>query len=156
MTKSRTIAGIVLSCLCGATLWPLSSEYQLFLTDRAIVLPPYYGIELKKGVTGLTQVELRFDAGRVKSHNIVSCKFISAGDFATKDHELSESLGKRIASELTHWRSYIVSPFSTTVAFELRLDSKLPVNVRNYSIEYGKGGVPTKVILTGPVVTSPR
>jgi hypothetical protein len=135
-----------------AGVWASNSGRTFYFVDHDTVVPAFFTMDLQNGLTGTMKLRVAFDKGKVISVDTTSTEMTSTTDFVKRYPSLVRLSRERIMGTIKEWHTSIVSPFSTEVTVALQLDPSLPMNARTYQIEYGKQGVVSKLVMTGPIL----
>ena len=141
---------VLLSLVLVSRLFSLTSIESFNDRDHPILMPAFFHHDLLEGLTGTIKLNLEFDGGSVKAVKVVSSDMHSRTGFVTDFPTLGETSIERIVKDIRKWQSYRVDPFLADLIVELKVDPTLPVNARNYRIEFGKDGVAAKLVISGP------
>ena len=133
-------------------IWASNSSLTFYSVDHDTVVPAFFTRDLQNGLTGTIKLRVAFDKGKVTSVETASTEIRSETDFVKRYPTLVDLSRERIIGTIKDWRTSIVSPFSTEVIVELKLDPSLATNARTYRIEYGKLGVVSKLVMSGPIL----
>ena len=83
---------------------------------------------------------------------MLSSELSSPTDYAKRYPGLVKLTVERIVGTIKDWDTSFVGHLSTDLTVELKIDPSLPANARDYRIEFGKLGLVSKLVMTGPVL----
>ena len=141
---------VLLSLVLVSRLFSLTTGESFNETDHRILMPAFFTHDIREGLTGTIKLNLEFDGGSVKAVKVVSSDMHSRTGFVTEFPSLVETSIEGIVRDIKEWHSSRVDPFLADLIVELKVDPTLPVNARNYRIEFGKAGVVAKLVISGP------
>ncbi len=143
-------------CVCKALI-AQHEVFTVYTMDRPLLLPPYPALQLEEGVSGLVEIDALFDNGRVTSANVVRTHIISSKDYENEYKVLLDRWGESLVKIVTQWQTYLINQFSAHIVIEYKRDDSLKPNMRIYNVEYDVvHDVPSKVMITGPVLESKK
>ena len=119
--------------------------------SQDMLVPAFRNSDVERGLTGTVKYRVELNNGKV----IHIEEIYSDLKFTTTDTDypiLLEAPKDRVKSSIRRLRSMIVSPLSVEVVAEYLIDPTLPPNVRNYRIEIGGSGIPSRIVISGPLL----
>ena len=132
--------------------WVKGSTMTHYFNDHDTLIPAFFTRDILGGLTGTIKLNIQFEKGKVVSVKVLSSKLSSSTDYAERYPGLVKLTVERIAGTIKDWDTSFVGHLSNDLTVELKIDPSLQANARDYRIEFGKLGLVSKLVMTGPAL----
>jgi hypothetical protein len=134
-----------------AILYSFDSRLEWFGANRDLLLPAYYGRELKRGVTGTMTFVLMCEKEKAPQVRLARMNLRSTTDYVEKYPDLVEIAVKKVEDVIRGWPPARVGiTYSEEITIEYKQDAAMAPENRRYEVVYGRHDIPVRVTITGP------